>query len=929
MAIDNIFNDGNIDGVADNIFGAVNNSVSEVKLMQQRKAAENVQLVINALKKIESDIKDRFDNVGSAIEKRVLTIKDGRNGIDGTDGRDGKDGKPGRDGQVGPKGRDGLNGRDGIDGQDGVSVTNAHLDFDGSLVITLSNGTEIDVGEVMPMDLAEKIKIVSNGGGTSQYVVDTLASLQTQISALIPSQTGNSGKYLTTDGTTTSWGTVSGGGSMTYPGAGIPLSTGSAWGTSYPTTGATSVVLRDSSQNVSANSFLSNFTNVAAAGTTTTLTVSSSTKYVVTGSGGQTYQLPSGTTLANGAVFSFNNNQSSGAVTVTNNASTTIATVQSGGFVEITLLSNATTAGSWDVHVQAPSNVTWSTNTFDYAGSITSATWNGVAVAANRGGTGVANNSASTITISGNFGTTFTVTGTTAVTLPTSGTLVNTAVTTLSSLTSVGTIGTGVWNGTIITGTYGGTGVNNGSKTITLGGNLTTSGAFNTTVTTTATTAVTLPTSGTLISSVTALSGAVTGTPSSSTYLRGDGTWSSVSAGAAGSTTQVQYNSSGALAGSASFIFDGTNVGVGVTPSANQFGNNLQVNQTILNDDGAGTNHLTKNAYYSSGWKYISTDYASKYTQSLGVHSWSTAPSGTAGGTITFTQAMTLNASGFLGIGVTNPTWGVDISNSTGAGFRYKSTSGSGTIAIDSTGTGAGGSGISCRKNGTAYALFGVSGWINGDTTTDAQIFADGSSGIRFCVAGSVTPSATIDSSGNLLVGTTTSLYSARFTASSSNTCAGLITTTSAEYCLSAVNTASSGNNNLILFQTDSTPTTRGSITYNRSGGLVVYNTTSDYRAKTVNGLVQNALSKIALLKPSTGRMNGATEDIDFFVAHELQEVVPFAVIGEKDAVNEDNTPKYQMVDKSALIPLLTAAIQEQQAIIESLLARLTALENK
>jgi hypothetical protein len=189
---------------------------------------------------------------------------------------------------------------------------------------------------------------------------------------------------LTTDGTNTSWGTVSG----VYPGAGIPLSTGSAWGTSYPTTGATSVVLRDSSQNVSANSFLSTFTNVAAAGTTTTLTVSSSTRYTVTGSGGQTYQLPSGTTLANGAVFSFNNNQSSGAITVTNNSSTTIATVQAGGFVEITLLSNATTAGSWDVHVQAPSNVTWSTNTFDYAGSITSATWNGVAVAANRGGTG-------------------------------------------------------------------------------------------------------------------------------------------------------------------------------------------------------------------------------------------------------------------------------------------------------------------------------------------------------------------------------------------------------------------------------------------------------------------------------------------------------------------------------------------------------------
>ncbi len=67
-----------------------------------------------------------------------------------------------------------------------------------------------------------------------------------------------------------------------------------------------------------------------------------------------------------------------------------------------------------------------------------------------------------------------------------------------SSLTSVGTIGTGTWQGTIITGQYGGTGVNNSGKTITLGGNLVTSGAFNTTLTATANTSVTLPTTGTL-----------------------------------------------------------------------------------------------------------------------------------------------------------------------------------------------------------------------------------------------------------------------------------------------------------------------------------------------------------------------------------------------------------------------------------------------
>ena len=67
-----------------------------------------------------------------------------------------------------------------------------------------------------------------------------------------------------------------------------------------------------------------------------------------------------------------------------------------------------------------------------------------------------------------------------------------------SNLTSVGTITTGVWNGTVVSPTYGGTGVNNGTKTITLGGNFTHTGAHTLGLTTTANTSVTLPTSGTL-----------------------------------------------------------------------------------------------------------------------------------------------------------------------------------------------------------------------------------------------------------------------------------------------------------------------------------------------------------------------------------------------------------------------------------------------
>jgi hypothetical protein len=198
------------------VLDSVRQSVAQAKEVQKRKIGENVDLVVQALKKIESDIRSRFDDVGNAIEKRVSTIKDGRDGINGKDGRDGKDGRNGKDGAKGDRGERGQDGVDGSNGVDGVSVTSARIDFDGSLIITLSSGVELNVGEVVAPDLAESIKVITNGGGTSQYVLDTLASLQTQIDNLIPSQTGNSGKFLTTDGTDLSWASVAGG--LSYQG---------------------------------------------------------------------------------------------------------------------------------------------------------------------------------------------------------------------------------------------------------------------------------------------------------------------------------------------------------------------------------------------------------------------------------------------------------------------------------------------------------------------------------------------------------------------------------------------------------------------------------------------------------------------------------------------------------------------------------------
>jgi len=186
--------------------------------------------------------------------------------------------------------------------------------------------------------------------------------------------------------------------------------------------GANSVVLRDANSNITTNCLFEGYANVAASGTTITLTAASSQNYVITGSGGQTIKLPNATTLPAGALFTFNNNQTSGAITVVNNSNTTIATIQSGGYVTIVLLDNSTAAGSWDRHDQTPSNVSWSTNTFDYPGSITSATWNGNTIAINRGGTnGTATPTAGAIAYGSGTAYAFTAAGTSGQVLTSAG----------------------------------------------------------------------------------------------------------------------------------------------------------------------------------------------------------------------------------------------------------------------------------------------------------------------------------------------------------------------------------------------------------------------------------------------------------------------------------------------------------------------------
>jgi len=116
-----------------------------------------------------------------------------------------------------------------------------------------------------------------------------------------------------------------------------------------------------------------------------------------------------------------------------------------------------------------------------------------------------------------------------------------------------------------------------------------------------------------------------------------------------------------------------------------------------------------------------------------------------------------------------------------------------------------------------------------------------------------------------------------------------------------------------------------GSIQHNGMT-TVSYNTSSDYRLKENITPVPDGIQRLLQLKPS--RFNFIAEPertVDGFIAHEVQEVVPEAINGEKDGVDSEGNPIYQGIDQSKLVPLLTAALQEAIGEIESLKARLTA----
>jgi hypothetical protein len=192
------------------LLDSIQQSIKNSKVKQKERANSNAQLVVQALKKIKQEVETRFDELNQNLEEKGKQIVKGAQGLAGRDGKDGKDGKQGIDGR---DGRDGKDGKDGNDGVDGVSVTDAKIDFDGSLVITLSTGQELNVGEVVPADIAEKIRVVTTmSTNGSVAILDEGTSITSGVKSL---NFVGSGVTATTSGDNVTVTVAGGGGSGT------------------------------------------------------------------------------------------------------------------------------------------------------------------------------------------------------------------------------------------------------------------------------------------------------------------------------------------------------------------------------------------------------------------------------------------------------------------------------------------------------------------------------------------------------------------------------------------------------------------------------------------------------------------------------------------------------------------------------------------